>query len=84
MEIGNRKKSGSHQVQTSWACGSQGIVRSLHAYSTCCIMLEQNCKKVSKLFIPKCQRNGKMCEDKWNALNFDYKILSDYHKGTKH
>lgn len=82
--MGIEKSHGSHQVQTSWACGSQGIVGYLHAYGTCCIMLEQNCKGASKLFIPKCQRNGKMCEDKWVGLNYDYKKLLDYHKGTRH
>jgi hypothetical protein len=29
-------------------------------------------------------RNGEMCKDKWNGLNFDYKKLLDYHKGTGH
>ncbi len=47
-------------------------------------MLEQNCKGASKVFIPKCQRNGKMCKDKWAGLNYDYKKLLDYHKRTRH
>jgi hypothetical protein len=24
-----------------------------------------------------------MCEDKWNALNSDYKKIADYHKGIR-
>ncbi len=27
--------------------------------------------------------NRKMCKDKCNKFNFDYKKLSNYHKGTK-
>jgi superoxide dismutase len=26
--------------------------------------------------------NKKMCKHKWNEFNFDYKKLSNYHKGT--
>jgi hypothetical protein len=29
-------------------------------------------------------RNGKMCKDKWNVLNFDYKKLVHYHKRIRH
>jgi hypothetical protein len=27
-------------------------------------------------------RSGTMCKDNWNVLNFNYKKLADYHKGT--
>jgi superoxide dismutase len=27
--------------------------------------------------------NRKMCKDKWNGFNSDYKKLSNYHKGTR-
>jgi hypothetical protein len=32
----------------------------------------------------KVPRNKKMCKDKWNGLNYDYKKLLDYHKGIGH
>jgi hypothetical protein len=28
--------------------------------------------------------NGKMCNDKWNYINSDYKKIFNYHKSTKH
>ncbi len=28
--------------------------------------------------------NGKMCKDKWNGLNSNYKKIVDYHAGTSH
>jgi len=82
--LGIERSHSSHQLQTSWACGSQGIVESLYAYGASYVMLEQNYRRTSKLFIPKCQRITKMFKDKWYGLNFNYKKLSNYHKGTKH
>jgi hypothetical protein len=32
----------------------------------------------------KISRNGKMCKDKWNSINSDYKKNSNYHKGMGH
>lgn len=32
----------------------------------------------------KTPRNNKMCKDKWNYINEDYKRILDYHKGTRH
>jgi len=83
-KLGIERSHGSHQLQTSWTCGSQGIVESLYAYGVSYVMLEQNYGGASKLFIPMCQRNTKMCKDKWNGLNFNYNKLSNYHKGIKH
>ncbi len=32
----------------------------------------------------KTTRNGKMCKDKWNSINGDYKKIFDCHKGMGH
>jgi hypothetical protein len=40
--------------------------------------LQRNCKRSFMA------RNKKMCENKWNGLNFDYEKLSNYHKGIGH
>ncbi len=37
-----------------------------------------------KFIHAKIPLNGKMCKDKWNGLNSDYKRLSNYHKGIGH
>jgi len=29
-------------------------------------------------------QNNKMCKDKWNNLNLNYKKIVDYHKGIRH
>jgi hypothetical protein len=29
-------------------------------------------------------RNGKICKDKWNSINGDYKNISNYHKSMGH
>jgi hypothetical protein len=29
-------------------------------------------------------RNDKMCQDKWNSINGDYKKISNYYKGMDH
>jgi hypothetical protein len=31
----------------------------------------------------KNSKSGTMCKDKWNVLNFNYKKLANYHKGTR-
>jgi hypothetical protein len=41
-------------------------------------------EKLQKIVHMRVPRNGKMCKDKWNVLNFDYKKLVHNHKGTKH
>jgi hypothetical protein len=38
-------------------------------------------EEVQKVIHAKMPRSGKMCKDKWNGLNFDYKKFLDYHKG---
>jgi hypothetical protein len=38
-------------------------------------------QKITKLKVPY---NGKMCKDKWNGLNSNYKKVVDYHVGTSH
>jgi hypothetical protein len=37
--------------------------------------------ELQKLVYNRVQRNGKMCENKWNEINLYFKIF-DYHKGT--
>jgi len=41
-------------------------------------------KKLQKLIKSKMPRNGKMCKNKWNGINLDFKKLSNFHKGTGH
>jgi hypothetical protein len=48
-KLGIERSHGSHQLQTSWACGSQEIVESLYAYGARYVMLEQNCRGASKI-----------------------------------
>jgi hypothetical protein len=38
-------------------------------------------KELQKKTKTKNPRSGTMCKDKWNAFNFKYKKLADYHKG---
>jgi hypothetical protein len=39
-------------------------------------------KELQKATQSKFPKTGVMCKDKWNSLNFDFKKLSYYHKGT--
>ncbi len=39
-------------------------------------------KELQKKTKIKNPRSETMCKDNWNVLNFDYKKLADYHKGT--
>jgi hypothetical protein len=41
-------------------------------------------EELQKIIQFKVPRNKKMCKDKWNGLNYDYKKLLDYHKGIGH
>jgi len=38
-------------------------------------------QKITKFKVP---HNGKMCKDKWNGFNFEYKKVVDYHARTCH
>ncbi len=41
-------------------------------------------EELQKMVQSKVPRNNKMCKDKWNQLNFNYKKLSNYHQGIGH
>jgi hypothetical protein len=67
-------------MQVVGACNPKGGGGSKCTYGTYATTMEQDYGKNTK----DCSRNGKMCKDKWNVLNFDYKKLVDCHKGTRH
>jgi hypothetical protein len=45
---------------------------------------EKIVKMLQKIMRAKTPCNGKMCKDKWNGLNFDFKNISKYHIGIDH
>jgi len=45
---------------------------------------EKIAKMLQKITKARTPSNGKMCKDKWNGLNFDFKNISNYHIGIDH
>ncbi len=41
-------------------------------------------EELQKSIQSKMPRNRKMCKEKWNGLDYDYKKLLDYHRGIGH
>jgi hypothetical protein len=44
----------------------------------------QDCQKSAKAHQSRIVRIGKMCKDKWNMLNFDFKKILNYHTQIGH
>lgn len=71
-------------MQVAWACSLEGGGGSKSTYGAYATTMEQDCKKIAKDRSHEGSKKWKMCKNKWNVMNFDYKKLVDYHKGTKH
>jgi hypothetical protein len=52
--------------------------------STSCQWNSNLTQKIQVITRSKNLHNGKMCKDKWNCLNGNYKNITNYHKGLGH
>jgi hypothetical protein len=59
---------------------SKGIHWYVCTYSTIGARLKNLVDELQKKINSKFPRNGTMCKNKWNTLNFDYKKITNYHK----
>jgi hypothetical protein len=67
-------------IRKSWI---QELVWSL--YGACIVQQwTKIANEIQNVINTQSPQNNKMCKDKWNDLNLNYKKIVDYRKGIKH